>query len=339
MVTWEADQGSSGGERWDRCLLASEDRNVFQSFAWGEYKRASGWEPQRWVARDGHGRVIAMAQILIRTVLSGVIAGWASGGPVLRFPESGPPDLTAVLEGLLQRYHSAGRVAWVRFQSQALRNEEMTSVFERMCARPIASLTSGHSLHIPLDRSLEDIVKGMTAKHRYYVKKALEEKIEWRIANNACAVETLSALFAEMVRRKQLSAVPDHARDLASLCAVLKDQALILSGMVDGEPVAACLVLTFGGRAFYLKAATGQKGRELSASYAMIHRLLEHLREQGVTQLDFGGIDPRSPGAAGVNHFKRGFGGLPVEYLGEWEWASAEWLRWGANLAIKSRRG
>jgi len=339
MVTWEAYQGSSGGEQWDRWLLRSEDRNVFQSFAWGEYKRASGWEPQRWILRDERGTVIAMAQILTKTFLPGVIVGWASGGPVFRFPQARLSNFPSVLEGLLQCYRSAGRVAWVRFQSQAPRDEEITSAFRQACERPIIPLTSGHSLRIELDQPFEDVVKGMRAKHRYYVRKSLEEKIDWRIANDGHAVCALSGLFEEMVRRKQLSALTTHARDLAGLCAVLKDHAFILSGTVGGEPVAACLVLTFGGRAFYLKAAAGQKGRELSASYAMIHRLLEYLREQGVAQLDFGGIDPRSPGAEGVNHFKRGFGGIPVEYLGEWEWSSSKWLCWGINLVVCRRSG
>ena len=41
--------------------------------------------------------------------------------------------------------------------------------------------------------------------------------------------------------------------------------------------------------------------------------------------------------AKGVDHFKKGFGGSTVEYLGEWDWAPYEWLRRAANIAIARR--
>lgn len=87
----------------------------------------------------------------------------------------------------------------------------------------------------------------------------------------------------------------------------------------EGRPATSCLVLTLADKAFYLLAATGTDGRRISAAYAMVFKLFELLKSRGVTRFDFGGIDPLSPSARGVDHFKRGFGGEIVEYLGEWE--------------------
>jgi len=67
----------------------------------------------------------------------------------------------------------------------------------------------------------------------------------------------------------------------------------------------------------------------------MIVQLVSVLQGCGITHFDFGGIDPVSPSAQGVNHFKRGFGGNIVEYLGEWEVASSELIRRGVNFGIK----
>jgi lipid II:glycine glycyltransferase (peptidoglycan interpeptide bridge formation enzyme) len=112
---------------------------------------------------------------------------------------------------------------------------------------------------------------------------------------------------------------------------------VIFTGHEENVPVASCLVLLFGRKAFYRMAATGSKGREMSASYAMVYRLLEYLQAQGIRQFDFGGIAPGSPTAEGVNYFKRGFGGEMVEHLGEWEWSNSMWLRLGMNLAVRLR--
>ena len=178
----------------------------------------------------------------------------------------------------------------------------------------------------------------MRAKHRYYVKQSLTERIHWVAGNDPVLVQELGRLYAEMAGDKGLNLLPSSAADLARLCDTLREHALVVAGFVEGHAVTACLVLTFGVKAFYWRAATGRAGRELSASYAMIYQLLEHLQKLGVAELDFGGIVPRSAAMAGINHFKQGFGGEPVQYLGEWEWAHSWWLRWGANLAIRRRR-
>ena len=115
----------------------------------------------------------------------------------------------------------------------------------------------------------------------------------------------------------------------------LGSKVLILVGYMDNQPVTGCLVLVFGSNAFYMMASTGTQGREVSAAYAMFERLMQELIERGVTDFDFGGIDPARSEAAGVNHYKCGFGGELVEQLGEWESAPSEWFRLAVNLALR----
>ena len=72
----------------------------------------------------------------------------------------------------------------------------------------------------------------------------------------------------------------------------------------------------------------------MRASYGVFALLLQYLQNTGMTEFDLGGMDPNSPGARGVNQFKKGFGGELVQYVGEWEWATASWLRWAVNFGI-----
>jgi lipid II:glycine glycyltransferase (peptidoglycan interpeptide bridge formation enzyme) len=104
-------------------------------------------------------------------------------------------------------------------------------------------------------------------------------------------------------------------------------------------PVTSCLAQVFGKKAFYMVASTNEKGRDVSAAYAMVEVLIQQLRARGITQFDFGGIDPVNKSASGVNHFKCGFGGQITEYLGEWEAASSEIIRRTLNFAIRQRGG
>jgi hypothetical protein len=337
MVSWKCVPESAGAEEWDGRLLQAADANVFQSFAWGEYKRLSGWRPSRWVARDASGAVVAAAQVLVKSFAPGLTGGWAPGGPVFRFCGAASDHLASAVERLVEEVRRADRVRWLRFHSQTAGEEALDTALRRTFRRPTSCLAVGRSIRLDLAQSSDEFLKGMTAKHRYYVRKSLGEPILWQAANDARTVRALSVLYEEMVREKGLAGQPGLERDLADLCGILKERALILIGSQDDQPLVGCLVLTFGSKAFYLKAAAGQRGRALSASYAMVYRLFEQLRDRGLSELDFGGIAPETVGGEGVAHFKRGFGGEPVEYLGEWEWAGFRPVRWAMDLALRYR--
>jgi lipid II:glycine glycyltransferase (peptidoglycan interpeptide bridge formation enzyme) len=64
--------------------------------------------------------------------------------------------------------------------------------------------------------------------------------------------------------------------------------------------------------------------------------MLQHCLQLNLKYCDLGGIDPvRNPGPY---RFKKATGAVPVEYLGEWDWASRPWLQWFGNWAISRRQ-
>ncbi len=339
MVTWELLGNSADASGWDRDLSAGADANVFQSYGWGEFKRVCGWSPMRWIARDRDRVVVGLVQILTKTLLPGVRIGWAPGGPVCIFSEhtgQRPEDLvSALLEAIKSNY----RIFCVRFDSYAPLGSSLADAFKLVLVRPLFKLNTGSSLYFNLENSLDELRARMTAKHRYYVKKALNEKLDWKAGSDDQSVQALLQLHNEMVLNKRLDSLRTSSNEVASLCRILGTSAVIFTGYAHDVPVTSCLVLLFERKAFYWMAATGAKGREISASYAMVYRLLEYLQRLGIKQLDFGGLAPGSPLTEGVNHFKRGFGGEIVEYLGEWEWSSDTWLRWVFNQAIRRWSG
>lgn len=337
IATWSRlPRDADLSREWDDVLLRSEDGNAFQSSGWGEYKRESGWVPERWLARDRGGAIVMAAQVLVRAV-DGVRVGWAPGGPVFLFPASAWRHLDELLDLLLRNLAARARFSYVRFDSYVPRAPDLAYAFGASCARPARRLNTGYSSRLDLSQPLERILSGMTHKHRYNLKKALAHDVVWRLGTDSEAVRALAGIRAEMLRLKHLTDVPTFdVAELATLCRAMQESALIFTGHAAGEPIASCLVLTFGRRAFLYAPATGERGRELGIAYAMAFRLLEHLKARGFAELDLAGLDPRSP-SAGVDRFKLGFGGDIVEYLGEWEWSSHAWLRWAVNFAVGRR--
>jgi hypothetical protein len=103
----------------------------------------------------------------------------------------------------------------------------------------------------------------------------------------------------------------------------------------QGQVVSLLGWVVFGSRAWAFLSATGEEGRKLHASYAILWALIQHGTRLQVQSCDLAGIDPVKN--RGVYRFKKATGAVPLEYLGEWEWASAGWLGWCGNWAISRR--
>lgn len=339
MVKWEAFSENFKSDEWDSLLSNSEDYNVFQSHAWGEYKKTSDWIPERWIVKNSNGSVICMVQILTKSFFPAIKIGWAPGGPVFQFPQSKKQYIGEVLRLLLDKIAETSGQMFFRFNSQIPNNASLAYSFNQNCFKPIFRINSGYSFFFDLIQPLYKLKNEMTSKHRYYVNKALDENIEWKAGNKLIFFQEFSTLYKEMAKEKDIKSLKNDINDLINLCSHLQNNAIVFTGYIDNYPITSCIALKFYKKAFYFMAATGKKGREISASYAMIYKLFEHLKDKGITMLDFGGINPCSNSAEGVNHFKRGFRGELVEYLGEWEWSNSRLLRYTVNLAIHLKRG
>lgn len=340
MSGWKSCSELVNASEWDESLVLAGDHTVFQSYGWGEYKRAAGWEPLRYWYRDKDGRVQGMAQFLRKKLPFGIALLWAAGGPALAFSSRSSDKTSELIQGLLDVLGTDCPRSLIRFQSHSSHDSSRVFDINKVCHRPSVKLNSGYSIQIELE-SLDEAAfrKQMTAKHRYYTKKASEAGICWSVGNSDQQLRGLAGLHREMVDAKQLESIATSYEELERMRNALDDHVLIINGCLNDVPVTSCLVLLFGKKAFYMVASTGEKGREVSAAYAMVEELVKQLRERGILHFDFGGIDPVNKSASGVNHFKCGFGGQITEYIGEWESASSGFIQWALNFAIRQRGG
>lgn len=334
MVKWELLSATCNRAEWDQSLLQSQDYNVFQSFRWGEYKRAGGWTPMRWIARDQAGSTIAMAQILVKTYPGKVTIGWAPGGPILRFVGTPHYNLSSLFDFLVKEIASLGGRTSIRFDNYLPDADLDLALQQSAFVRPSFKINTGYSLLLDLVQPVAALAKQIRPKHRSSIRNALSEGIEWKAGRDTQQVQELIGLYEEMTTQKKLSLRRIGTYEVSALCDTLGEQATVFTGYVDKRAITSSLVLNFGRRAFYLMGASGQKGRALQASYGLIDQLLSYLRAEGILEFDFGGLNPGESKAAGVDHFKKGFGGNLVKHLGEWEWATDEWLRWAYNWTV-----
>lgn len=331
-MSWKRLDAATAQE-WNALAGAAQDFSPFQSYAWGEYKRREGWTAERWVYKNSDGTTGVCLQALRKKLPLGKALIWAPGGPLIGFSKSDPAQISEALGAWLKEAGRGG-VVFARFRCHGKADKRWSDAVGRVCGRPIFKLNSEHSIWFDLSQSLEALRSRMTSKHRYCVRQSEEAGLEWKLGNSPELMEDLSRLSLEMVRAKGIEAKTYSVEELKGMCAAFGENALVFAGYKEGVPVTACLTLLAGPTAFYQAAATGGEGRKLSAAYAMIGKLFEVLKARGAARLDFGGTSMET---TGVNHFKKGFGGELVEYLGEWEWAASRPLRWAANALISLR--
>lgn len=336
MLNWQQLSDDVSAEEWDQALLAAHDYAVFQSYGWGEFKRASGWQPMRWIGRDRDGHIAAMVQFLLKKFPLGFGVAWAPGGPAMRFPNGAACELN--LPALLSAMKQYTPRLLVRFDSYIPSVPELVDTLAKTCGRPSVPLSSGRSIQFDISDGEAGFVARMASKHRYYFRKANAAGLRWDIGASDRNIAALATLHRGMTEAKNLKMRPmDEAQYVALRDKLGASGMTIVTGYLDDRPITSCLALDFGRKSFYFVAASGPEGRKIGAAYAMVPQLIGALRQKGITHFDFGGVAPDTPGARGVDHFKKGFGGEPIAYLGEWEWASMPLLAQATGLLMRYR--
>lgn len=331
MVTWKLLSRDEGIELWDKKLLEFEDFTHSQTFGWGEYRSAFGWRPYRWEATDQQGKTIAMLQGLLRVYPGKTGLLWAAGGPVGDISACGEEMMrTVVATTGMKRLYCRVNLARPYSATDAL------ALHSNGWKRTLSPLLSGMSMHYDPSLAEETRLAECTKNWRHNLRRSDKYGLSMHLWGNP-DIDRMYDIYCSMQDYKNLP--QQFSRDeLKSIFGQLgKNIVLYRCDDETGEAVSLRGCVTFGTKAWDMFAATSIKGRKLYASYGLFWRLMRHCHESGVKFYDMSGIDPK--GNPGVYDFKKGTGAHPLEYLGEWEWASSEWLRWGVNLMIRRRGG
>ena len=89
---------------------------------------------------------------------------------------------------------------------------------------------------------------------------------------------------------------------------------LLFAETSDGEPVATLFLLRCGPRVVEPYGGMTEAGADTRANYLLKWEAIRSSREQGATTYDLWGLAHE-----GIAHFKAGFGGREVHYVGAWD--------------------
>ena len=302
---------------WDAFVSANDPGSYLQLSAWAQVKAVNGWSAVRLAA--GEGGPLG-AQVLVRQprplpwafayAPRGPVGGdWSVGG-IKAFAD-------ALRSTLPER---AGRVSHVRIDPEiehdgpldpdgALRRALRAADF-----RPAAPIQPNATRIIDLRADEEALWGDLRKKWRQYVNKARSAGIVVVDAEGD-RLGDFYRIYRDTADRAGFLIRTEQAyRDVWDAFRPHGLARLLFAQTADGEPLATLFLVRSGPRVVEPYGGMTQAGGESRANYLLKWEAIRTSREQGATSYDLWGL-----ATGGIAHFKTGFGGREVRYIGAWD--------------------
>ncbi|HET7169979.1 MAG TPA: peptidoglycan bridge formation glycyltransferase FemA/FemB family protein [Candidatus Limnocylindrales bacterium] len=300
---------------WDALVEASDPGSYLQLSAWATVKAVNGWSAHHIAAGTAMG-----AQILTRRPAPlpwafayaprGPVASTWSSGAIGAFSEAVRSDLR----------RSAGRVSHLRIDPEIERDGALDPDGATRRAlrdagwRPAAPIQPASTRVIDL-RPDEDALWGdLRKKWRQYVNKARSAGVTVSDAEGD-QLGTFYRIYRETADRAGFLIRTEQAyRDVWEAYRPAGRARLLFARAADGEPLATLFLVRAGPRVVEPYGGMTQAGGDSRANYLLKWEAIRSSRELGATSYDLWGL-----ATGGIAHFKTGFGGREVRYIGAWD--------------------
>lgn len=305
-------------------FIGSQKRSQFlQSWPWGEFQRAL---PNK-IIRLGvfeDEKILASAQIIERALPLGRKYWYVPRGPIvnIQLPISDYQlILKKLFDGIAGQAEKSG-VMFVRCEPPIERSSQYT--FEKLLKeyhlRPAPFVQPQDSWYLDIAPSPEEILSAMHPKTRYNIKLAERKGVTVRTAG---AIDDFELFWKLVETTSKRDRIKSHSRSYyREMYRILgqSDFMKMFLAEYEGQVIAANLVVFFGDTATYLHGASGDEHREVMAPYLLQWQQIQAAAKAGLKWYDFGGIAPADANPshrwAGITRFKKGFGGLEINYVG-----------------------
>jgi lipid II:glycine glycyltransferase (peptidoglycan interpeptide bridge formation enzyme) len=300
---------------WDALVESSEPGSYLQLSGWASVKAVNGWAAQRILATERVG-----AQVLVRRppplpwgfayAPRGPIGGDWTGDDVGAFTEA----VRAELPG------AAGRVSHLRIDPEI----ELDGPHDPDGALRAALASSGWRPAPPIQpastrlidlRAEEEVLWGdLSKKWRQYVNKARSAGVVV-VGAEGERLPDFYRIYRETADRAGFLIRTEAAyRDVWEAFRPAGRARLLFAETADGEPLATLFLVRCGSRVVEPYGGMTTAGGESRANYLLKWEAIRSSREQGATSYDLWGL-----ATGGIAHFKTGFGGREIRYIGAWD--------------------
>jgi lipid II:glycine glycyltransferase (peptidoglycan interpeptide bridge formation enzyme) len=312
-------------ESWNNIILALKCNVIYQRYEWGVIQNAKNWTPYRFVFQSDNGNIISAVQILSKKKF-GINIIWIPGGSSGGIQNLDNSFRLAIKKSI--KSHLMYIRCNILFKSN---NNDRTTLLNNGWTKPLKKLTSEKSILLDITSDEDTRLVSASKNWRHNLRRAKKRlgTIKRVLTPN---IDELIDLYTEMETRKSLPA-QFTKKQLIKMFDTLKEDLFYYECREEsGEVIAIRAIAVINDMGWDLLAASNQNARKQYSTYALIWKIINDLHSCGTKTFDFGGIDPdKNPG---VYNFKKGLGGVEVDYLGEYEWSDNKLLKYVISFAL-----
>lgn len=292
---------------WNDLLSEMEERTLYLSWNWGEYKKRKGWDVKRVAVQDEKTlSPVAVAQIQQKKKFFTPKLILIQGGPVSRSDSSltASQYLPAVVAAL-----DLKKLDIIIFQPfQAITKELSIALMENgfVESRPKGSYT----FNIDLRRTSDEIIGSMSHNWRHNLKRSGKKDLDVRWVEfdrdeRMKAFRRLSDMYDHLTTRKGF----DKAIEPLSFAELFADDPNVemLEVVYKGKVIAGRVGYQCHSHMLDVLAASTEESKNTYASYLALWSLIMKAKDNSAKYFDCGGIDPDRN--RGVFNFKKGLYG------------------------------
>lgn len=327
-------------EEWNRFVAAQPGATIYQSYEWGEIRRAHGWDPIYLALTDGK-EWMAAALILTKRIPGNL-------GTIFYSPR-GP--IAKNWEGVVPQLRDAARTLARERNALFWRIEPPTTVDDLESAKELSKAGFSSILqewsywNRPKYEMQLNIAEGetaafgkLTSKIRTKVRHASKRGV---VIEEGCGEQDLESFYRLLQDTGMKKRIPVRRLDYFQTLY----QIFVKSGMgrlfiarKEGAPVAAGLTVRFGSMATLLYLSNDYSMQR--AGWAVQWEMLRWAMAQGCTIYDFGGTGTTYPPQEtdkgyGVYQFKQSFGAQIIRWYGYADYVYAP-VRYAAFRLIEN---
>ena len=288
---------------WNTFLKGRSDVNILSSWEWIEFEKSLGFDTNAY-SIGGEGvfvfRVVEAKKGKYLILKQNVFLNWKN------------KDLIFSLIAFLKLKCKEKGCKFLRIFPPFLKSLEYEKLFSSYGFKKAQVQATDGQLTVILDlqKSLEDILKGMRKNTRYLIRKGEKLKIEVLHTDGLEYLDDFKKIYYETVKRHEWDASEfDYIKKQYELFSS-KGMSRMFIAKYKGKIMAISIFTKFKNQVIYHHS--GSVLTETPVVYALMWEAIKYYKDLGVKEFNFFGVcekdDIKHPWY-GLSLFKRGFGG------------------------------
>lgn len=317
--------------QWNDFVRNSPSGHVMQSWEWGEFKQAMGWQVDR-IAIAQSGKIMGGAQLLLRR-LPGIpfTIAYLPKGPVVDITNCEiVPPLLAAIHQIARR----NRVIFLKIEPELANLDQFHRLLTQHGFWPTRQTNQPRStIILDLSQGEENLLAQMRPKTRQLIRRAKRNGVKI-VQGTDSDLEAFYQIVSTTARLKNITGHHKNFYQEAWKPFKATNSVQLFLARYENEVVAAKMIVVFGNKSIHLWGGTSPLGREINASYLIQWESIKWAISQGCRYCDLWGIPDeiatlesqcnipkgKHSGFWGVYNFKRGFGGEITSYVGAYDY-------------------